>query len=667
MRGRGAIAAVLAAFGLAAVPARAADSLAPPGAPPHWLPNESWAHEHWLPYDETRLYALLHVTRGELWRQLRDDTRNVAELAARHGWPNAQKLAAALVAPRARSVSAAQLALLRSRALRTLTQGHLAQHLFFHSLHEWAVPDQAPKIFGSFNVAQYQRQRRDELSPVMICHVNGRSLAQTQAAVIATLRQEAAEGVNERAMTAAQARILLARQLAQVPRWLQQSRYNGPPPLYRNPKAVKTARVYANDPALAAGGGQVVFDSYRVNPKQAKVQGEIAMIVRDLGSGRSRTVQLPPMTDGKPDPSSAYNPAISADGRYVAFEASAGNLNFAKRYGRIVVFRRDLRTGRTVPVSRPAESAYTPSISADGRYVAYESSRPKPGRPDAYRILVYVRDMRTGETRLVSRATGAAGAGADGDVYEPRISGDGRFVVFTSVAHNLGHGRAAGLQSRVYVRDLRRDRTTLVSRADDDAYEPRITPDGRHVAFTSLAGNLGGGPAGVSRVYVHDFAAGTTQLASGRTGAASQPGISADGRYVTFVSTGRLVRHASAQPLVYRRDMVAGETTLVSRAGGPAGDAANGTASEPSISADGRFVAFTSDASNLAHTGGHLRAVFVRDLARHRTLLAGPALARAIVPVHHTRRWWLAALIGLAILGAGGGVFVLVRRRARPS
>src|SRR5438045_1707387 len=104
MRGRGAIAAVLAALAAAAAPARAADSQAPPGAPPHWLPNESWVHEHWLPYDETRLYALLHITRGELWRQLRDDTRNVAELAVRHGWPNAEKLATALVAPRARSV-----------------------------------------------------------------------------------------------------------------------------------------------------------------------------------------------------------------------------------------------------------------------------------------------------------------------------------------------------------------------------------------------------------------------------------------------------------------------------------------------------------------------------------------------------------------------------------
>ena len=58
------------------------DSEAPPGSPPHWLPNETWVMQHWLPYDETRLYSLLGVTRGDVWRWLRDDTRNLAGLAA---------------------------------------------------------------------------------------------------------------------------------------------------------------------------------------------------------------------------------------------------------------------------------------------------------------------------------------------------------------------------------------------------------------------------------------------------------------------------------------------------------------------------------------------------------------------------------------------------------
>src|SRR3954451_3786480 len=116
------------------------DSLAPPGAPAHWLPPEDWVYNHWLPYDEGRLYALLGVTRGDIWRQLRDDHHNLAELARAHGWPSPERLAAALVAPRAGEVSPATLRVLRARALRTITQGHLAQHLFFHSLHQFTIP-----------------------------------------------------------------------------------------------------------------------------------------------------------------------------------------------------------------------------------------------------------------------------------------------------------------------------------------------------------------------------------------------------------------------------------------------------------------------------------------------------------------------------------------------
>ena len=97
---------------LALVPAAAAaksnDSLAPPDAPPHWLPPEAWVYNHWLPYDEGRLYALLHITREQLWQQLRDDHRNVAQLAARHGWRDPGRLADALVAPWRGHVSAAR-------------------------------------------------------------------------------------------------------------------------------------------------------------------------------------------------------------------------------------------------------------------------------------------------------------------------------------------------------------------------------------------------------------------------------------------------------------------------------------------------------------------------------------------------------------------------------
>src|SRR5215210_215367 len=126
---------------------RSADPDAPANAPAHWLPPEAWVYNHWLPYDETRLYRLLGITRVGLWEQLRDDRRTLGELAARHGWPDARRLAAALVAPEAAHVDRARLATLRRRALRTITQGHLAQHLFFHSLHQFGIASEAPAMF----------------------------------------------------------------------------------------------------------------------------------------------------------------------------------------------------------------------------------------------------------------------------------------------------------------------------------------------------------------------------------------------------------------------------------------------------------------------------------------------------------------------------------------
>ncbi len=204
------------------------DSEAPPGAPPHWLPNEMWVMQHWIPYDETRLYALMGVTRGDIWRYLRDDTRSLADLARERG-KDPHAIARQLVEPwRGNLREPGRLKLLESRALRTLTQGHLAQHIFFHSLHQEAIPAAAPEIFGT-STTRVRYLRRSELSPLMICRLNGRSRAHAQQAAERTLRAMAARGVDGQAMPGSQARRLLARQLRQVPRWLQQTRYNGPP------------------------------------------------------------------------------------------------------------------------------------------------------------------------------------------------------------------------------------------------------------------------------------------------------------------------------------------------------------------------------------------------------------------------------------------------------
>src|SRR4051794_623089 len=228
------------------------DSLAPPGAPAHWLPPEDWVYNHWLPYDEGRLYALLGVTRGDVWRQLRDDHHTLAELARAHGWPSPSKLAAALITPRRGQVPAALVPVLRDRAERTITQGHLAQHLFFHSLHQFAIPSEAPEIFGVTD-AEFRALRRGEQSPLDIGRIHGRSPSQMEALAAGVLRERVRAGVGSGAMPARQGRLLLARQLAQLPRWLAQARYNGPPPTH-NGKLTRLPRDYASNPSMSADG-----------------------------------------------------------------------------------------------------------------------------------------------------------------------------------------------------------------------------------------------------------------------------------------------------------------------------------------------------------------------------------------------------------------------------
>ena len=367
----------------ATVPARpqttSLDSEAPPGAPPHWLPGERWVMQHWLPFDERRLYRLLRVDRGTIWRHLRDDTRNLAGLAEARGWDPGE-LATALAEPwEGKLREPARLAVLRRRALRVLTQGHLSQHMLFHSLHQDAIPDNAPAIFGVGSRAEFAALRRSELSPLMICRLNGRSRGHAQQTATETLTAMAELGVEGQAIPARQAERLLARQLSQLPRWLQQTRYNGPPPLKQPRSSAATAANYSNNADLSGDGRTVVFEAYDAKLARVKQKGEIGVVARVREDAAPRQVTGPPWLGVQ----SMYNPAVSADGRWLAAETAEGNLNFAKRYGQIGVVLHDLRSGGAERVSHPAglrasRSAYNPTLSGTGRLVAFEAyDRPE--------------------------------------------------------------------------------------------------------------------------------------------------------------------------------------------------------------------------------------------------------------------------------------------------
>ena len=341
----------------------------------------------------------------------------------------------------------------------------------------------------------------------------------------------------------------------------------------------------------------------------------------------------------------AFLPSISADGRCVAFESGASNLVDDDTNSKFDVFVRDRRLGRIERLSVSSAGAQgngdsdTPAISADGRYVAFASLATNLVAGDSNLAYdVFLRDRLLGVTERVSvDSAGTQGDGASGHDFGISISADGRYVAFASDATNLVVGDANGTWD-VFVRDRLLGTTERVSvdsggaEGDGLSYGPSISADGRFVAFASLATNLVAGDTNGSRdVFVRDRLLATTERVSvDSTGAESQNdtsgsihaplSISADGLRVAFSSdaTNLVPGDTNGTSDVFVRDRLFGTTERVSV--DSAGTQGNADSFHPSISADGLAVAFDSFATNLV--SGDTNAVgdvFVRNLRRATT------------------------------------------------
>jgi Tol biopolymer transport system component len=277
--------------------------------------------------------------------------------------------------------------------------------------------------------------------------------------------------------------------------------------------------------------------------------------------------------------------------------------------------------------------ALYPSISGDGRFVAFESGSALVPSDTNGETDVYVRDLRAGTTRLVSvRSNGALG---NGDSGYAAISANGRFVTFSSEASNLVKGDTNGVQD-VFVHDRSTGRTTRVSintrgrQGNDHSNDQAISASGRFVTFESEATNLVRGDAnGYGDVFVHDRETAKTTLvsvtSSGEQANASAGGlapgtISADGSRIVFMSeaTNLVPGDTNSAQDVFVHDRGTGTTRRVSV--NSQGVQADDRSSLGSISGNGLFVAFSSPATNLVGNDANAETdIFVRDLVKKRT------------------------------------------------
>ncbi len=424
--------------------------------------------------------------------------------------------------------------------------------------------------------------------------------------------------------------------------------------------------------AISADGRYIAFHSDADNLVPGDTNGASDVFLHDTTTGATTLISR--HSEGSQGSYSSYGPAISADGRYIAYESEADNLVDGDFNGTWDVFLSDTATGTTTLVSPGHDVSYGPAISADGRYIAYSSlaSNLVTGDTNGSED-VFVYDTTTATTTLISRHTDGTQGG--GNSFGPAISADGRYIAYTSWADDLVSGDT-NLWGDVFLHDTAHGTTTRVSLHTDGtqgnnvSQNPAISADGRYVTFETFAANLFSGDGnGTYDVLLRDTTTGVTTLISAHTDgtqgddSSQNPAISADGRYVTYTSnaTNLVTGEIFGWGNVFLHDTTTGTTSLISRH--IEGDHVP-TSSAPAISADGRAIAFTSDANNLVDSDTN----DVTDIFLHVTPAAAPtptATPGAALAETGADSSIFGAL-GLAALVAGAGILgLLAARRPR--
>lgn len=374
-------------------------------------------------------------------------------------------------------------------------------------------------------------------------------------------------------------------------------------------------------PSISGDGSLIAFASSATN-FVAGVAGQ-QIYVHDRGSNQVSLVSEDNSAASNPGNGASSAPAISLDGAAVALVSLATNL-LAPAVPNVPgqqIYVKDFATGLMTLASQSSSGVAgdgvsgAPAISSSGRFVAFVSLSTNLATGVSGQQ-VYLRDRQTNQTLLISQSTG--GIIGDGASSSPAVSSDGRFVAYVSLSTNLVGG-VSGQQ--VYLRDTQTNQTSLISQStggltgDGASNSPSVSGNGPFaiVAFSSLSSNLSAGVSG-SQIYLRNTQTSTTSVVSFNNnvvpnqgnGQSSAPTISSDGRYVAFVSLATNLMAPGIPsitgPQIYLRDTIGNLTFLVSQNTSGAAATAGSNNLSPAITTNGAYVAFVSSATNLVST-----------------------------------------------------------------
>jgi hypothetical protein len=423
-------------------------------------------------------------------------------------------------------------------------------------------------------------------------------------------------------------------------------------------------------PAISADGSVVVFDSANLLPDNRHQIRDVFIHTVATGTNDLVSASNPALLSQTPDGSSGLTSfSTSSNGLFVAFYSDADNLMANDTNGCRDVFVRDLVGGTNILVSVNTNGnasgddiSFDPAISGDGRYVAFTSSADNLVPGDTNRAQdVFVRDLQAGTTALVSVSTDGVHPG-NRDSFSPTISADGRYVLFHSKASNLAAGSFGSGIENLFFRDLQTGTTYALTSATPGTgvNSASMTPDGQSVAFIGTAAGVLAGtqlyvwnsqltartytnsatfssatfpvvaisPNGQKLAYLSssisslsgaDLVANTVVTINPSGTFLSHAGLrfSNDGRFLTYA----MATNTPANQNVYLYDFQAGTSLLISQNFNSTG-ITNASSDSPSISPDGRFIAYRSFATNIVPFDFNNTAnLFVYDASNNATIL----------------------------------------------